>query len=194
VSRQEKYGVSNPVVRFVIRRFFARIRNVVAGLMPESVLDAGCGEGELLRRDVLRPGVRTVCLDRSLEALAEVPSPDRVCGLVCGLGDALPFKTASFDVVLCMEVLEHLPEPAAALCELARVARKAVVLSVPHEPWFRAGNVLRGKHLRGFCNHPDHLQHWNIASFGAFLSPTFPETKIIEAFPWIIACCRLKQR
>ena len=32
------------------------------------------------------------------------------------------------------------------------------------------------------------------ASFAAFLSSTFPETKIIEAFPWIIACCLLKQR
>jgi 2-polyprenyl-3-methyl-5-hydroxy-6-metoxy-1,4-benzoquinol methylase len=190
VSRQEKYGDSNPVVRFVIRRFFAGIGNVVAGLMPESVLDAGCGEGELLRRGVLRPGVRVVCLDQSLDALAEAPSPDRVRGLV----EALPFKTGSFDVVLCMEVLEHLPQPAAAIRELARVARKAVVLSVPHEPWFRTGNVLRGKHLRGFGNHPEHVQHWNIASFGAFLSPTFPETKIIEAFPWIIACCRLKQR
>ena len=44
-------------------------------------------------------------------------------------------------------MLEHLDDPAAAVRDLARVARDAVVLSVPYEPYFRIGNVLRGKHL-----------------------------------------------
>jgi hypothetical protein len=87
-------------------------------------------------------------------------------------------------------VLEHLPDPAAAVRELARVSRRAIVISVPYEPWFRAGNVLRGKHLRALGNHPEHVQHWNLHSFGAFLRESVPGVRLIEAFPWIIACCR----
>ncbi|MEO8373503.1 MAG: methyltransferase type 11, partial [Candidatus Solibacter sp.] len=61
---------------------------------------------------------------------------------------------------------------------------------VPYEPWFRVGNVLRGKHLSALGNHPEHVQHWNLRTFHAFLSSLAAEVRIIEAFPWIIACCR----
>jgi 2-polyprenyl-3-methyl-5-hydroxy-6-metoxy-1,4-benzoquinol methylase len=91
--------------------------------------------------------------------------------------------------VLCLEVLEHLAEPAAALAELARVARQAVILSVPHEPYFRIGNVLRGKHLDRWGDHPEHVQHWNPRTFRAFLEPSFVEVRLRNAFPWLVACC-----
>ena len=181
--RQEKYHDSNPVVGFVIRRFFERIGAVLAELGPASLLDAGCGEGEMPRRGVLPAGVRTVLLDRNRDSAAQVIASV----------DALPFASESFDVVTCFEVLEHVEDPARAVRELARVARRAVVVSVPFEPWFRIGNVLRGKHLSGFGNHPEHVQHWNLRSFGKFLGAAESEVRIIEAFPWIIACCRPKQ-
>jgi SAM-dependent methyltransferase len=156
---------------------------VLAELRPQSLLDAGCGEGEMLRRGVLPAGVRAVLLDRNPDSAARVISSV----------DALPFASRSFDVVTCLEVLEHLDDPAQAVRELARVARHAVVVSVPYEPWFRLGNVLRGKHLRRLGNHPEHVQHWNRRSFGKFLGAAGPEVRLIEAFPWIIACCRPKQ-
>jgi SAM-dependent methyltransferase len=178
--RQEKYHDPNPVVGYVIRRFFDRIGGILGDLAPTSLLDAGCGEGEMLRRGVVPAGARTVLLDRRKDSVAHT----------LGSVDALPFANASFDVVTCFEVLEHLPDPAAAVRELMRVARRAVVVSVPYEPWFRVGNVLRGKHLSGFGNHPEHVQHWNLRSFGKFLGESVPEVRLIEAFPWIIACCR----
>jgi len=181
--KQEKYHDTNPVVGFVIRRFFERIGGVLGELRPETLLDAGCGEGEMLRRQVVPAGVRTVLLDRNADSAA------RVLGSV----DALPFASQSFDVVTCFEVLEHLQDPARAVRELARVARRAVVVSVPYEPWFRIGNVLRGKHLSGFGNHPEHVQHWSLRSFEKFLGAATAEVRIIEAFPWIIACCLPKR-
>ena len=189
MTRQEKYADPNPVVRFVIGRFFRRLRAILAELDPHSVLDAGAGEGEMLRRGVLPAGVRPVCLDLRAASLAEVATPHRVCGSVL----ALPFAARSFDAVTCLEVLEHLDQPAAAVRELARVARRAVVVSVPFEPFFRIGNVLRGKHLGHLGNHPEHVQHWNRRTFRAFLSGSVAEVRIVEAFPWIIACCRPNQ-
>lgn len=189
MTRQEKYSDRNPVVSFVIGRFFRRIRTVLADLDPHSVLDAGCGEGEMLRRGVLPAAVRPVWLDLRPASLAEIAAPHRVCASVF----SLPFAARSFDAVTCLEVLEHLADPAAAVRELARVARRAVVVSVPFEPYFRIGNVLRGKHLGRLGNHPEHVQHWNLRTFHTFLSGSLAEVRMVEAFPWIIACCRPNQ-
>jgi len=181
--RQEKYDSGNPVVRALIGRFFARIGGTLGELKPESVLDAGCGEGEMLRRVTLPPGTRTVLLDRNPASSAQL----------LGSVDALPFASRSFDVVTCLEVLEHLRDPRPAVEELRRVARRAVVMSVPYEPYFRMGNLLRGKYLSRLGDHPEHVQHWNLRSFGAFLAVSFRDVRLTEAFPWIIACCRPDQ-
>jgi 2-polyprenyl-3-methyl-5-hydroxy-6-metoxy-1,4-benzoquinol methylase len=189
-TSQEKYRDPNPVVSFVIRRFFRRIRSVVAELDPRTVLDAGCGEGELLRRKVLPPAIAVSCLDLSTGSLAEVRSHSTPRNLICGSVLSLPLAPASFDVVLCLEVLEHLEDPRAAVHEVARAARQAIVFSVPWEPWFRVGNVFRGKHLTRLGNHPEHIHHWNPRTFRAFLAESFSDIRVVEAFPWIIACCR----
>jgi SAM-dependent methyltransferase len=186
---QEKYRDSNPVVRLVLRRFFARIASVLAEVNPASLLDAGCGEGELMRRGVLPERVQVTSLDVRPESLAYFRAQGAPGRLVCGSVEALPFPDGSFDAVLCLEVLEHLREPRRALAELGRVGR-AVIVSVPHEPWFRAGNVLRGKHLSRWGDFPEHVQHWNFRTFGALLAPAFREVRLMGAFPWIVACCR----
>jgi hypothetical protein len=53
---------------------------------------------------------------------------------VMASGTALPFRDASFDYVLCMEVLEHVPPGIRAplVAELLRVARKQIIISHPH--------------------------------------------------------------
>jgi SAM-dependent methyltransferase len=181
--RQEKYDDPNPVVGFVLRRFFARVGGMLAEIGPQSMLDAGCGEGEMLRRGVLPSGLRAVLLDRNPDSSAQLLADVR----------ELPFADSSFDVVTCLEVLEHLEEPRAALRELARVARRAFVVSVPFEPWFRIGNVLRGKHLHRWGDHPEHVQHWNPASFERFLAGSVREVRVIESFPWIIARCEAER-
>ena len=188
---QEKYHVNNPVVAFLVRRFFNHVSAVLNGVTPASVLDAGCGEGELLRRGLLGCA-HTVSLDRSREALAEIRTHTKDPKPVCGSVLQLPFGRASFDAVVCLEVLEHLEDPAAAVQELLRVARRAVVVSVPYEPYFRLGNLLRGKYLSGLGNHPEHIQHWNPRRFRAFLAPSGCEVRVEAAFPWIIACLRPK--
>ena len=50
--------------------------------------------------------------------------------------EKLAFKDHSFDIVLCLEVLEHIKNPIKALKELRRVAKNQLILSVPYEPFF----------------------------------------------------------
>ena len=183
--RQEKYSDSNPIVRRLIGRFFERVRAAIAELRPGAVLDAGCGEGELMRRGVLEPGVAVFGLD-----LAPASAAGYGGRVVRGSVSALPFPDRAFDVALCLEVLEHLRNPEEAVRELTRTVRTAVLFSVPYEPYFRAGNLLRGKYVSRLGNYPEHVQHWNRRTFRSFLEPMAAETVVEEAFPWVIARCR----
>ena len=174
----------------MIDHFYGRLGAVVGPLAPSSVLDAGCGEGETLVRLDSLPRQGTAAIDLSEQAIRHVR--DRVPWVDASVANVanLPFDDDSFDLVLCLEVLEHLPEPGAALDELARVSRGNVVVSVPHEPWFRIGSLLRGKYVRALGNHPEHVNHWNRRTLPALLGSRFREIRLVGAFPWLIADCR----
>ena len=103
----------------------------------------------------------------------------------------LAFPDRAFDLVLCLEVIEHVPDPQAAVRELARVCSGDLVVSVPFEPWFRAGSLLRGKYVRTLGNHPEHVNHFNRRSLAELLEPVDPRAEIRVAFPWLIARCRV---
>jgi 2-polyprenyl-3-methyl-5-hydroxy-6-metoxy-1,4-benzoquinol methylase len=168
------------------------MREIVEPLGAESVLDAGCGEGETLARleDVL--GERVAAIDVLDECVAytkqRLPHVDASMASVY----ELPFEDRSFDLVVCLEVMEHLDRPAEALRELSRVSRGDLVVSVPYEPYFRLGSLMRGKYVRGLGNHPEHVNHWNRRSLPGFLRAQVDVADVAVAFPWLIARCRVR--
>lgn len=112
----------------------ARIAGVIEAIPSDagSLLDAGCGNGALLRQ--ILAGKRKFSdlhgADYSTEALRHVPTAATEASI-----DALPFADGSYDVVTCLEVLEHLPQDAFAKArgELARVASKYIVVTTPND-------------------------------------------------------------
>lgn len=119
-----------------LEAFFHRNRaRVVRGLsakyaVPDGpMLDAGCGTGLNLRH--LPKGSTGIDINpRNVELLrTRLPSHPVVEGDI----EAMPFTDGSFGTVLCTEVLEHVPDPAAAIREFHRVLRPGGVLigSVP---------------------------------------------------------------
>lgn len=99
----------------------------------------------------------------------------------------LPFPERSFPVLLCLEVLEHLPRPEEGVAELHRVSGGYLVASVPHEPWFRLANLLRGKNLRRWGDDPEHLSHWGAEGLRRLLAGRFRRVEVGTSFPWLIA-------
>ncbi len=97
--------------------------NEVLNLKPKNILEIGIGNKTV--SDYLKKlGFETVTcdFDKSLK-------PDVVGNVM-----KLPFKKNSFDLVLCAEVLEHLPfeKFPKALREIKRVSRHSVVITLPH--------------------------------------------------------------
>lgn len=192
-SNYRKHMSDNPVQRKLIDRFHAKVTDVVVGLAPSTLLDAGCGEGfvaEIFQQRL--PNASIVgfdVLDDSV-TLAQRRNPD---GLFT-LGDIynIDHPDNSFDVVYCFEVLEHLEEPDRALAAMARVASRAVVMSVPHEPFFCLANVARGKNLdiRPRGSDPDHRNFWSRETFGTFVERALDVEVLTGSFPWTICVGR----
>lgn len=192
-TNYEKFQTGNPVVQRLIDRFYDRVAVEVGAVGASSVLDAGCGEGEtLIRLDGLLPE-RTAGIDIDADAVEYTRERVPAAEISQHSVESLPFEDGSFDLVLCLEVLEHIPEPAGALRELSRVAAGGeLVISVPHEPWFRLGSLLRGKYLSGLGNHPEHVNQWNRRSLRDFLETNVEVVTLRGSFPWLIARCRAR--
>lgn len=94
---------------------YDRVAAVLADAGARQVLDVGCGEGPLARA-LPADGPHVVGLDASATMLRSHPAP-----AVRADATALPFRGQAFDAVVAVNVLDHLPDPLAALREAGRV-------------------------------------------------------------------------
>lgn len=182
----DKYGSKNPVERALMGAFLRAVTDFYARIAPETVLEVGCGEGRLAQHLVTRGPrpVRFVACDLELTHVA--PGLDGIIELREASIYALPFEDASFDLVVCCEVLEHLGEPERGLAEVARVARRGVVVSTPREPLWRAMNMMRGKYLRDLGNTPGHVQHFSRRGLRALVEKNLRVVDSRSPIPWTV--------
>jgi SAM-dependent methyltransferase len=180
----DKYGTGNPIERRLMAGFFKALDRMLPEEPPSTVLEVGAGEGHVAARVRDRyPGVRVVTFDLPDPALTAAWEPGRG---VFGSADRLPFAPASFDLVLAIEVLEHVPWPDRALAEIHRVARGPVVASVPREPLWRVLNLARGKYVRDLGNTPGHIQHWSRRGFAREVGAQLRVDELASPLPWTV--------
>jgi 2-polyprenyl-3-methyl-5-hydroxy-6-metoxy-1,4-benzoquinol methylase len=183
----DKYGSSNPVVRRLMARFEGDLDALWRRARPESVLDVGCGEGVLTEAWAKRlDGGRVVGVDLDDPKLRAEWHTRRRDNLEFRAHDAtsLPYGDGEFDMATAIEVLEHVPEPEATLAEMARVAGRWLLVSVPREPLWRGLNLARGAYWGALGNTPGHLNHWSKRSFHSLLSRYGAVEEARSPLPW----------
>jgi len=142
-----------------------------ADMIPDdaqSIVDIGCGNGiflNYLMRDS-RCFKRLLGIDRSQTALKYM-RVKKICGSI----DSLPFKDGEFDLVACLEVIEHLPIKTyyLGLREVCRLSNKYVLLSVPNNESLRNSLIECQKCYSRF--NPDyHMRSFNYGLMTTLLS------------------------
>jgi ubiquinone/menaquinone biosynthesis C-methylase UbiE len=190
----DKYGSTNPVVRRLMHGFERTLEELFAQAAPESVLDVGCGEGVLTHQWAQQLGERRIVgIDLDDEKLkAEWQTRQRPnLEYRTMLAENMPFAANEFDVACAIEVLEHVPDPAHTVAEMARVARRHLLVSVPREPLWRMLNMARGAYLSELGNTPGHVNHWSKRSFVRLLSQHGEVVETRSPFPWTMLLVRL---
>lgn len=190
----DKYHTKNPISRYLMNGFLSSFDDCLSQIKIDSVLEAGCGEGELTNfvnnkypdlEKLSGIELETVTVH---EANKRFPHLDIKQGSIY----ELPFENDSFDLVIACEVLEHLDDPLAALDEICRVSSKYILVSVPREPIWRFCNMLRGKYLKDFGNTPGHIQHWSKRRFTTMIQTKGDILTVRFPFPWSMALLEIK--
>ena len=191
----DKYGSTNPVVRRLMARFEGTLDELFTQADPQSLLDVGCGEGVLTHQWAQRLGDerRVVGIDLDDPALhaewAKRTAPNLEYRVM--KAENLPFADGEFDAATAIEVLEHVPDAEHTVAEMARVAKRWLLVSVPREPLWRGLNMARGAYWKDLGNTPGHVNHWSKRSFVALLSRHGEVVQARSPFPWTMLLVRL---
>jgi SAM-dependent methyltransferase len=142
------------------------------------VLEAGCGTGGNLYMLQRRGRVSAFEPSEFARAIAGLRSTFPTTVADGELPDRLPFGESSFDVVLALDVLEHVDRDADAVRSLVRLARPGgyVVLTVPAHP------ILFGRHDIRFS----HVRRYSRGAFKALCAATGSELRYFTAFNTIL--------
>ena len=174
-------------------RFLSNIHSLIDSIQPSSIHEIGCGEGHL-SRILCRYQAPIMASDFSQQIIDIASSQQHIEGCriewkVASIYELTPEADAA-NLIVCCEVLEHLPGPEEALAILIPLSRPYLIVSVPREPLWRSLNMLCGKYLRHGGNTPGHLNHWGKSAFVSLVGRYFDIIKVRSPLPWTMLLCR----
>lgn len=190
----QKYQCQHPFAVNRIGNFYDALIQLIDLVKPTNMLNIGCGEGFDLRNIYDRGITPEYCcgLDLNLEALRMAKKALADLQFDAASGDIynLPIKLSRFDLILCLEVLEHLAHPERILKEISKLNNYYCIFSVPNEPFYRLTRMLLFRqNIRKLGNHPEHRNKWSKSSFSRLIKRHFNIDQILSPFPWTIVLC-----
>jgi 2-polyprenyl-3-methyl-5-hydroxy-6-metoxy-1,4-benzoquinol methylase len=192
----DKYASRNPIARRLMDGFLRTFDALSVESQAKTSYEVGCGEGMLSLR-LSERGVRVAGSDVDAnivkEANRRAGEQGREPLFDTGNLFELGAEDVAADLVVCCEVLEHIPSPTDAIDHLASLTRSYLLVSVPREPLWRILNVARGKYLRALGNTPGHLNHWSTAQFIDAISRRFEIVEVRRPLPWTMILCRIRK-
>ena len=116
---------------------------------PAAVLDAGCGSGRTMLELIDYGTVSGLELDPDAAEMARARGHGEV---ITGRLEMLPWDDASFDLITCLDVIEHTPDDGPALRELLRVCRPGgfLLVTVPAYPALWSRHDVDNHHFRRY--------------------------------------------
>jgi 2-polyprenyl-3-methyl-5-hydroxy-6-metoxy-1,4-benzoquinol methylase len=191
----DKYGSTNPVVKRLMAGFEGTLEQLFSQANPSSILDIGCGEAILTEQWATRLGDRRVVGvdldDPKLAAHWKHRMRPNLELKTLDVTRGLPYGDGEFDLVCATEVLEHVPGPEQVVAEMARVASGHLLVSVPHEPLWRALNLARGAYVKDLGNTTGHINHWTKRGFVSMLARHGDVIAARSPFPWTMLLVRV---
>ncbi|MCM2283413.1 MAG: class I SAM-dependent methyltransferase [Desulfobacula sp.] len=186
---QEKYTNSNIIAKGMLRSFFKKIEKISYPIRNElhTILEIGCGHGystyelcKVFDKSLL------VASDVDPELVQDAQAKNPTIKISTESVYQLNREDESFDLVILLEVLEHLSDPHQALRELYRVSKKYCIVSVPDEPLWRILNMFRGSYWSDLGNTPGHVNHWSKNQITRLMKEYFKTIKIVRTIPWVL--------
>lgn len=172
-----KYLSRNIAKKLLIRHYFHTIYKTVKNLGISKALEIGCGAGYSTKYfaeifpDMESSEYRD---DLVMEARERNPTIQIKQESIYNLRR----DDGSFDMVIVLEVLEHLKYPWRALEEVHKVGSRYFLFSVPNEPLWS---------LIHMCSDDSgHIQHWKKDEFKCLISEYFTIINRVTSFPWQI--------
>jgi SAM-dependent methyltransferase len=188
-----KYTTGNPIARRLVAGFMATLLDLASRTGAREVHEVGCGEG-FLSRALAEAGFAVRGSDLSPSAIATAKALTAGHGLEVAhqVRDLyqLDAEADGAELVVCCEVLEHVPDPERAVEILTSLARPHLLVSVPREPLWRALNLARARYWRDLGNTPGHLQHWSTGRFVDLLARRVEVVEVRTPLPWTMLRCR----
>jgi SAM-dependent methyltransferase len=134
----------------------------------DTVIDVGCGEGGIIGF-CAGQGAEVIFVDMDEKRLAETEarirvSPAHAYRAILSQCDPIPLPDATGDLVICTEVLEHVPDPIQFLGELIRVAKPGgrIIVTVPDA---RSEQFLAATAPAYYFQEPNHIRTFSADDF-----------------------------
>lgn len=160
------YSSKNPLVSYVHNERLNKIIELIPKKEGAKILDAGCGEGHLLEMISKKVNQKNVnqknLYGADITKIALEKAKERVTHANFSLQDLsnLDYKDEFFEVVICTEVIEHIPEYKKVINELKRVLKKGgyLIMTFPNEILWTISRFLLG---RKPIRVPDHVNSFS---------------------------------
>jgi 2-polyprenyl-3-methyl-5-hydroxy-6-metoxy-1,4-benzoquinol methylase len=190
-----KYTCTYPLAIRLIDGFSNVIIEMIKDIPHEKIISLGCGEGQDIKHILVKNDVRfDLCcgLDIQLDALRYAQKELQQSHFYAVNGDIceIPLKLSKFNLLFCLEVLEHLKNPEMVLSKISKNFSGYYVISVPFEPLYRLTRmILLRQDIRRLGNHPDHLHCWTLWGLRRLVNKYFAVNRICVSYPWSIILC-----
>lgn len=199
-TNYKKYTTKNPLRARLIKNFLNTLNQNVSDLPNSNILEIGCGEGfiaDSIKQNIGKYNYYGFDISKESVEMAQENLPEFKFE-VKDILDTEPeyfnkvFNGKKIDIVLMLEVLEHIEDYEKALQKVSKIDFEYFIISCPNEPFFRLSNLIALKNVKRLGNDVGHVNNWNMFNFKKLIGKHFDIQKSNYPYPWQMLICKKK--